>query len=71
MQLRLLALGFLSRVQVGIEIEYDEVGIVEHRLLQGCLGAGELPAPAAGVGPGIDSREPGMQLEGAHLSQPE
>ena len=46
MQLRLLAAALLARVEVRVEIEDDEVGVIEDRPLQRRLGAGELPAPA-------------------------
>ena len=70
-KLGLLAAGLAPRVEVGIEVEHDEVGIVEDRALERRLRAGEATAPDRRVGTRRHPREPGVQLEPGHLAQPE
>src|SRR2546422_979886 len=70
-ELRLRPLGLTTGIEVGIEVEDDEIGIVEHRLLERGLRAGEGPAADPGIRTGLDSREPCVQLETSHLPEPE
>ena len=70
-ELRLLALALPARIEIRVQIEDDEVGIVEYRALQVLFRAGELSTASPRVWRRIHPGKPGVQLEATHLGQEE
>ncbi len=71
-ELGLRPLRLLARIDVGVDVEHQEVGVVERGALESLRASwrNRCPAPAAvrlDVGAGV----PDMKLEGAVLAQPE
>jgi hypothetical protein len=62
-QLWLLSLRLTSRVFVWVEIEYDEVGEIQHRFIESGERPGELATLSPGIRSRVDSGEPGVQLQ--------
>src|SRR5206468_3834676 len=66
----LTAARLAAGVQVWVQVEHHEVGIVEHRRLQLFNRSAEGLRKSRGIGPRVGTRVPWMQLEIRRLSEP-